>query len=395
MGVQTVRPDVRRLLVVQPSWVGDAVMATPTLRALRQLFPAAHIAYLLKRYVKPVYAGMPWADQLITYRTGRSGGKAGRGQFVELAARLRSARFDTAVLLPNSFKSALVCKMAGIERIIGYERDGRSFLLTDKLVPAKERGKFVPTPIVKTYLGLARYLGADQRDLRLELFVSPSERREAEGVLAAAGLDPGIDRPATRTGAGPLVVMNPGAGYGPAKCWPPGYFAQVGDELISRRGATVLISSGPKERPIVEAVMRGMKGRAIDLQQYGLTLSSLKEVIRRCDLMLTNDTGPRHIAAAFGVPVVTVFGPTHPQWTEIYFERERQLSIPVFCGPCQKKVCPLDHRCMTLLTPEMVLRSIDELLPGAGVAVTVSVGGVLPGVSAPEPAAGASAAAGA
>src|SRR5215212_4504006 len=148
----------RKILVVQPSWVGDAVMATPTLRAIRQLYPNAQISYLLRRYVKPIYNGMPWADKLITYRTGRTKAKAGKGTF-DLAARLRSAKFDLAILLPNSFKSALVCKMAGIDRIVGYERDGRGFLISDKLLPVKERGKFVPTPIVKYYRGIAGYLG--------------------------------------------------------------------------------------------------------------------------------------------------------------------------------------------------------------------------------------------
>src|SRR3954463_11396216 len=149
----------QKILVVQPSWVGDAVMATPTLRALRSLYPQAEIAYLLRRYVKPIYNGMPWADKLVTYRTGKTKAKAGKGLF-DLAARLRAGRFDMAVLLPNSFKSALMCKTAGIDRIVGYERDGRGFLLSDKLLPVKERGKFIPTPIVKYYLGLSHYLGA-------------------------------------------------------------------------------------------------------------------------------------------------------------------------------------------------------------------------------------------
>src|ERR1700733_9908797 len=117
-------PAEQKILVVQPNWVGDAVMATPTLRALRALYPSAHISYLMRRYVKPMYAGMPWADQLITYRTGKTRAKAGKGQFFELAARLRAARFDLAILLPNSFKTALVCKMAGIRRVVGDERDG-------------------------------------------------------------------------------------------------------------------------------------------------------------------------------------------------------------------------------------------------------------------------------
>src|SRR5215216_3271058 len=156
--------EPRKLLVVQPSWVGDAVMATPTLRALRELYPSAHISYLMRRYVKPVYSGMPWADQLITYRTGKTKAHAGKGQFFDLAARLRAARFDLAILLPNSFKAALVSKMAMIPRVVGYDRDGRGFLLSDRLLPVKEKGKLVPSPIVKYYLGIAHYLGSSHRD---------------------------------------------------------------------------------------------------------------------------------------------------------------------------------------------------------------------------------------
>ena len=175
----------QRILVVQPSWVGDAVMATPALRALREHFPDAHISYLLRRYVKPIYTGMPWADQLITYRTGKTKAKAGKGTF-DLAARLRAGRFDLAILLPNSFKSALLCKLAGIDRIVGYERDGRGFLLSDKLLPVKERGKFIPTPIVKYYMGVAHYLGSKHKDLKLQLFVTESEKRALRGAAAVA-----------------------------------------------------------------------------------------------------------------------------------------------------------------------------------------------------------------
>ena len=353
--------DPRKILVVQPSWVGDAVMATPTLRAIRELYPAAHISYLMRRYVKPVYSGMPWADQLITYRTGKTKAKAGKGQFFDLAARLRAARFDLAVLLPNSFKTALVCKMAGIPRVVGYERDGRGFLLTDKLLPVKDKGKFVPSPIVKYYLGLAHYLGSPHRDLRLQLFVTEPERREAREVLARCGLDPDVERPASK-GAPPMIVLNPGAAFGAAKCWKAEYFAELADRLVDDFGATVLLSAAPKERAIVETIKRHMRHAAVDLSNQGMTLGSLKEIVRRCDLMVTNDTGPRHIAAAFDVPVVTIFGPTHPEWTEIYYAKERQVAVKVFCGPCQKKTCPLDHRCMTRLTPGMVHARAVELL---------------------------------
>jgi heptosyltransferase-2 len=353
-------PTVERILVVQPSWVGDAVMATPTLRALRTAYPTAHISYLLRRYVKPLYAGMPWADQLITYRTGKGPSKTGKGLF-ELAGRLRGGNFDLAVLLPNSFKTALLCKMAMIPRVVGYERDGRGFLLTDKLLPVKEKGKFVPVPLVKTYLGLAHYLGASERDLKMELFVTDSDAREARAVLASGGLSPEIDKPGS-TGSGPLVLLNPGAQYGAAKCWRPEYFAELGDRLINELRATVLLSAAPRERPIVDSIKQYMRQTPVDLSLHGVTLGSLKEISRRCDLMITNDTGPRHIAAAMNVPVITLFGPTFREWTEIYYPREKQLSVKVFCGPCQKKVCPLDHRCMKLLTPAMVYDAATKLL---------------------------------
>lgn len=364
-------PDPETILIVQPNWVGDAVMATPTLRALRELYPAAHFSYLMRRYVKPIYNGMPWADKLVTYRTGRTKAKAGKGQFFELAARLRAREFELAILLPNSFKSALVCKMARIPRIIGYERDGRGFLLTDKLLPVKEKGKFIPSPIVKYYLGIAHYLGSEARDLKLQLFVTDAEKREADEVFTRCGLDGGLERPASR-GRPPLILLNPGAQYGSAKCWLPEYFAQLGDRLMDELGATVLISAAPRERAIVDAVNRHMRHAAVDLSRSGLTLGGLKEVVRRCDLMVTNDTGPRHIAAAFDVPVVTIFGPTHPEWTEIYFAKEQRISVPVFCGPCQKKTCPLDHRCMTRVTPGMVFDRATELL-ARGQTTTVSI----------------------
>lgn len=338
-------------------------MATPTLRAIRELYPQAQISYLLRRYVKPIYMGMPWCDRLITYRTGKEKRKTGRGMF-DLAARLRAGKFDLAILLPNSFKTALVCKLAKIPRIVGYERDGRGFLLSDKLLPAKDRGKFIPTPIVRYYMGLAHYLGSQHRDMHLELFVTPAERSAARSIFERSGLEGDLCRPGEQ-GRSPLVMLNPGAGYGEAKCWLPENFAAVADRLIDEHGATVLISGSPKERRIVDAVQRHMRHAAVDLAAKGLTLGSLKEIVRRCDLMLTNDTGPRHIAAAFNTPVVTVFGPTHQEWSEINFAKERKVAVKVFCGPCQKKRCPLDHRCMTRVSPAAVYEAALGAMAGA------------------------------
>ena len=136
----------------------------------------------------------------------------------------------------------------------------------------------------------------------------------------------------------------------------------MGDRIVEERGATVLVSGSPAERAIVREVVGAMRHPAADLTASGLTLGGLKDVVRRCDLMVTNDTGPRHLAAAFGVPVVTVFGPTDPAWTVIDFAAERQVMEPVFCGPCQLKECPLDHRCMTRIAPDRVYREAAALL---------------------------------
>lgn len=355
-------PDPQRILVVQPSWVGDAAMATPALRAIRRRFPDAHISYWMRRYLKPLYGGAPWADRLLTHRPGE--------RLPALAARLRAGRFDLAILLPNSFAAALLARTAGIRRVVGYDRDGRGFLLSDKLLPPRDRGpagagRFTPTPTLRYYLGLAQYLGAradGEADRRIELFVTPADRANAARSLERAGLDPSLDRPGTSGGGGPLVILNPGAKYGAAKLWPADRFAAVGDRLVESRGATVLVSGSPAERRIVAEVIAAMRRPAADLTATGLTLGGLKDIVRRCDLMVTNDTGPRHLAAAFGTPVVTVFGPTDPAWTVIDFPRERQVMEKVFCGPCQLKECPLDHRCMTRIVPDRVHRDALTLL---------------------------------
>ena len=352
--------EPRNILIVQPSWVGDAVMATPTLRAIREMYPRARITYLMKRNLKPLYSGMPWADRLLTYKSTK--GLRGGASTVSLGIKLRRGRFDLAVLLPNSFKAALLCRLAGIPKIVGYDRDARHFLLTDRLHAPRSKGKWTPSPIVYYYQRLARYLGSTSEDLQMRLFVTEADAAEARQVLGRCKLPAEIERPYQRLGAGPLVVLNVGAQYGAAKLWLPERFAAVGDRLIEQHGATILVSGTPKEAPIIQAVLGVMRHKAVDLSAAGLSLGALKEIVRRCDLMITNDTGPRHIAAAMEVPVVTIFGPTDPKWTEIYFEMERQVFVPVFCGPCQLKTCPLDHRCMTGVTVERVYQEAVELL---------------------------------
>lgn len=351
--------EAHRLLVVMPTWLGDCVMAMPTLRALRTLYPDAHITVLAGATVRPIIDPNPWINRTVTVRAKRRGRPdARRAGPIRLAARLAAGRFDTAVILPNSFRSALVTAMAKIPRRVGYDRDGRGVLLTDRLLARRTLEGFVPVPTRDYYLGLARYLGSADPDPAMQLFTRPEHDAQADDLLRQGGFDPDTDRR--------LVLLNPGANYGDAKMWQPERYAQVADQCAEELGAFIAVNGSPKERVILDRVIAAAKTPILDLSAAGMTLSLLKSIVRRASVMVTNDTGPRHIAAALGTPVVTLFGPTDPAWTEIGFDAERQVSVKVFCGPCQKKKCPLDHRCMTRIDAERVTRQVIELAQGVG-----------------------------
>jgi len=330
-----------------PNWVGDAVMATPTLRAIRKRFPQAHIATLGKPYVRAILEGSPHLDDILDYPD-----KPG-GNLVKLAARLKKHRFDLAVLLPNSFRSGLLVFLAGIKRRVGYDRDGRGVFLTDNLIAPRSKGKFIPTPALTYYLSLAKYLGARQPDTKMELFVEPQDQKAADELFAHHNIEPDD----------PIIILNAGAAFGSAKCWPTKSFAQLGDLLVKQFGAKVLVSGGPREGRICRDVCRQMTQPAVDMVQSGPpTLGRLKAVIQRASLLVTNDTGARHFGAALEIPVVTLFGPTDPQWTDTFHESERIVRVKVVCGPCKKRKCPKDHRCMTRISPKMVLNDAADLL---------------------------------
>ncbi len=345
----------RRILVVLPTWVGDAVMATPTLAALRGRFDQAHITLYGGTMALEVLAGLPLADET------RGDTSKGRGTLAALRAgkALRADRFDLAVMLSNAFRVALLCRVGKIRRRVGYARDGRGWLLTDKLeVPRRDDGRPRPTPAIRYYLALAERLGCRSEDRTMHLAVETSFAREAEAMFVDAGI--AADRP--------VVLINPGASFGAAKLWPPERFAAVADALVERHRAQIILNAAPAEKPIAAAVGEAMRARpAISFAERDNTLGLLKAITARCDLMITGDTGPRHVAAALGTGVVTLFGSTDPDWTTIDYDRERIVRIDVPCGPCQEKVCPLPpgpehHQCMRRITPETVLAAAEELL---------------------------------
>ncbi len=359
-------PDPRSILVILPTWVGDFVMATPFLRALRNRFSVAHIKFLIEPNLRDLAAGGDWANEWVEWPRSRGplqGGLAAPARspiykaYRDLVWDLRRRRYDWAVLLPNSFRSALIARLAGAKRRIGYDRDGRGWLLTDRISPPnRSDGVFQPMPLVNYYADLAQAVGCERPADRLELFTTPECEESLQRRLASLEM----------TDHHPLVVVSPGAKYGAAKCWFPDRFAAVADRLIEEDGATVVITCGPGEEPIARQIASNMKCQGIVFDEPRLSLGELKSLIRRSDLLICNDTGPRHFAKAFDVGVVTVFGPTDPEWTATSHEQERIVRIDVECGPCQKRDCPLEHLdCMTGVTVDMVVNASRELLTAA------------------------------
>jgi heptosyltransferase-2 len=322
-----------RILVRAPNWAGDVVMATPGLRALRAGRPGAHVAVHVKAALAPLLRGAPWIDELLPLA---SAGR-GTGPLVREGLALRRRRFDLGLCLPDSFSSALLMRCAGVGRVVGYATQGRRALLHVALAPPA-----VLVPRERHVLELVAALGCPARGSHLELFVDDAEEQAARRALAAAGV-PGDE---------PLALLAPGASYGPAKLWPAERFAAVGDALAGA-GARVALIGAPEEAPLAAAVAGAMRSPAAVLAGR-LDLGALKAVVRRARVLVCNDAGARHVAVAFGVPVVALFGPTSLAKTSWNLERVRAFAADVGCRPCYHRECPIDHRCMTRLGSEAV-----------------------------------------
>ena len=340
------------IVVFCPNLVGDTVMATPAIRALRHAHPRARLVGVVKPQVAPTLDGNPWLDDLIRFDP-----KSRDRGFRTCAAlaRLRGERADLAVLFPNSFRSALLAFASGARRRVGYARGGRGRLLTDRLtVPRDQEGERLPVPAVEYYLALVRSLGCPVSSLRPELFTTADDEAAADRAWSRLGLT--ADRP--------VVCFNTGGAFGPAKIWPEPYFSVLARRLVTETGVRVLVVCGPGERAAARAIVAGAnQPDVVSLADLDLSLGLTKACVRRSTLMVTTDSGPRHFAAAFNVPVVSLFGPTHIAWTRTNHPLAVHLFHPVPCGPCQQPVCPeKHHRCMTDLTPDAVFRAAARRL---------------------------------
>jgi len=331
-----------KILIRATNWVGDAIIALPALRAVRERFAGAEISIVARPYVADIYRDQGICDQLIPYDL--LGGHAGISGRERLAAELRAHYFDIALLLQNAFDAAWLAWRAKIPQRIGYARDGRSLFLT-KAVPVPKPGE-IPKHERYYYLELVRragWLEALPEVSSIKLRVSEDERRKAEQAFANFGVRKNTLR----------IAIGAGASYGSAKCWQPQGFAELANRLLVQSDADIILFGTPAESAVSNAISAGMRHPPIDLTGK-TTIANLPALLKQCHLFIGNDSGAMHVAAAVGLPVVAIFGPTDPCGTAPVTPLCTIVQEKPYCSPCFLRRCPTDHRCMTAVTPDMV-----------------------------------------
>jgi len=339
----------KRLLVFCPNWVGDVVMATPALDCLRQNYPDAELIGVIRNYVRGVVEDGPWFDQIIGCDD-----KTTRG-FCKLVQTIHSLNPDVAIVLPSSMRSALTVRLGGVREIYGYRRNGRSLLMTGGPKPIRAENGILPIPMVEYYMEICRWLHLKLPEvIKPSLFLSDSLQEKGDHLLHSYGIKPDDM----------VIGMNPGAKFGSSKCWPPEYFTKLAELFAERWDCKILLFVGPGEDEIARSIVQSSKARIVNTGPDKVDLALLKHLVKRCRLLVTNDTGPRHYAVAFDIPVVVIMGPTDPRYTAANLEKTLVLRQELDCSPCHKKTCPHDHECMFMISPHAVFRGSENLLEG-------------------------------
>jgi heptosyltransferase-2 len=322
-------------------------MATPTLRALRKHFgKEATLIGIMKPYVTEVLAGNPWLNEIWLYDDQADDPTIGWRAVVR---RMYRTKCDIVVLLVNSFRPALMAWLARARERVGYVRYRRGPLLTLKHDPPRLNGKWIPYPTLDYYLHLAYLLGAPEESPKMELTTTERDELAADRIWRSLGL----------RSDGRVIAFNSSGAFGAAKLWPDEYFAELARRIVTELEYDILILCGPQEQERARKIMDVAKSpRVFTVAEQQPSIGLSKACVRRSRLLVTTDSGPRHFAAAFDVPVVSLFGPTHMRWSDTHYDKETNLQIPVDCGPCQQRTCPLGHhKCMRDLSVEQVYQA--------------------------------------
>lgn len=342
------------LLVRATNWLGDAVMTTPALAGVREGFPDARIVLLARPLVAELFRHHPDVDEVMVYeRPGRHEGALGH---FRLAGELRRRRFDGALLLQNAFDAALISFLGRIPERAGYPTDGRRILLT---LPVPLTRGILERHEVEYYLCLLDGLGIPRPEpASLKLSVTKQEKEAMATRLASLGIERGT----------PILAVNPGATYGSAKRWYADRFADVADALAEEWGTGVVVVGSTAETPLAGEIGEAMRSSPVNLAGK-TTVRELMSLLSLSSFLVTNDSGPMHIGAAFGVPLVAIFGPTDWRRTSPWTERAKVVRVNVDCSPCRLRTCDRGHECMLGVTPAMVIAAAKELLPAGPRAV--------------------------
>jgi heptosyltransferase-2 len=342
--------NIKRIVVRGTNWVGDAVMTVPALRELRRLFPDAHITLATRPWAKELFANAEFLDDLFVFD------RRGIGSVVSQISEWKKHRFDLAVLFQNAFEAALVPALARVPVRIGYATEGRSFLLTNPLtLPEWRSSKHevfyylnIIAEVERLFLGSSRSV----EDYKPETSLRISTEREMAGrdLLRTQNLNSNQR----------VIALCPGSINSRAKRWPAERFAALADLLIESRAQILLIGS-PEELDVSREVASRMKHKPVILTGK-TSLSQAVDVLSAVDLLVTNDTGPAHVAAALGRPTLVIFGPTNPETTRPFSSIAEIVRHPPDCAPCMLRDCPIDHRCMTAITPEEAYERVQAML---------------------------------
>ncbi len=342
-------PDLkqaRKILICGVNWVGDTILTYPAIYKLRRLLPQSHLAVLVPDGLVDLWRTCEAVDEIVSFR------KAGRWgslrEDLRLSRSLRTRNFDAALILPRSFHSAFLIGLARIPIRIGYRSEARSLLLTHGVA---RRDDLLHAHRVRYYENLTEPFGAIEKSMAPRISLREEDRKGAEHVLQGLGFSNGR----------PLIGMNPGATYGLAKCWPPDRFAELARRLAKKWKAGIVVFGKEEERSASEEILRQVGRSGVDLT--GKTgLLQLAALLEKCRLLVTNDTGTMHVAAAVGIPVVAIFGSTDPVTTGPFGEGHVIVKKDVPCSPCLKRICPTDHRCMTAITVDDVEAAVNSKL---------------------------------
>jgi heptosyltransferase-2 len=338
-----------RIGIFLPNWLGDCVMATPALRAIRTHFsPPTRMVGIMRPYLKEVLAGSNWLDEQWYFNSRQRSAETGHRAILR---KIRAARFDMMILMPNSPRYALLAWLGGAAERIGYVRNGRGPLLTGKVYRPKAGGRLIDLPMVDYYLRLAETAGCPPEPRRLELATTAADEQSADQVFRSLGLRKD----------GRIVTLNCSGAYGGAKLWPIEYFARLARRIVDCLDHDILVMCGPSERKTAQDIVRLSESRRVfSMADQPLGIGTAKACVRRSRLMVSTDSGPRHVAAAMGCAVITVYGPLMPLWGKNPTVDAVDLHLKYLeCIGCGRRTCPYGHhKCMRDLTVDRVYREV-------------------------------------